>query len=117
MKSTFTKIVYEQVDCIVDYMYSDKALCYVFSLPFGFDCLERIGNNFPSIAFNNVTYLWVCDTISFEHEFFVRIARAFPLLRKFHIMNRLSQLSNLTEFQSDINHSYSMVDYPHVCTY
>ncbi|CAF2946844.1 unnamed protein product [Rotaria sp. Silwood2] len=114
IKLTFTDIGYEKVACIIDYMYDDKALCHVFSLPFEFDCLERIGNNFPTIVFSNVTYLWVCDTIPFEYEFFIRVAQFFPHLRKFHVMNALSPSLNHTDFQRDTNNSYSIVEYPHL---
>lgn len=113
IERTFVNIGYEDMCCIVDYINTSKALCHVFSLPFAFDRLERIGNNFPSIIFNNVTFLWVCDTIPFKDEFFIRIARAFPVLMKFHLMNRSSQASNLSKLESD-DQSYSVVEYPHL---
>jgi hypothetical protein len=76
IQRAFTNSRYEKVVCTVDYLKNFK----VFSLPFTFDRLERLSNNSPSIIFNNVTHLMLRDTIEFEHEFFVRVARAFPLL-------------------------------------
>jgi hypothetical protein len=114
LQRTFTKIGYEQVACIVDYMFIDKALCHVFSLPFAFDRLENIGNNFPSKVFNQVTYLSVYDMIPFKHDFFRRIAQSFPFLRKFQVRNTKPQSSNLVQLQTDNDQSYSIVKYPHL---
>ncbi len=111
LQQTFTKIGYKQVACIVDYVFPDQALCHVFSLPFAFDRLENISNNFPSMEFNQVTDLSVYDCIPFEHEFFRRIAQSFPSLRKFHVMNSKPQSSNLAQSQTDNDQSYSVVKY------
>ena len=59
-------------------------ICSILSISFVFDRLENIGNHFP-----------------FNHEFFIRLARAFPLLRKLRMGNAKSQLSlNLENNQS-----------------
>ena len=72
---------------IINYIHSREAVCSIFSLPFAFDRLEDIGNVFPDTIFNYVTYLLVQDVIPFNHEFFIRVARAFLLLNHFRIMN------------------------------
>ncbi|CAF1486555.1 unnamed protein product, partial [Rotaria sordida] len=76
IQGTFTNIISEQVDCIVNYRYR-SAMCHVFSLPFMFDSLKYIGNKFPTIIFNNVKILAVHDGVPFKHEFFIRIAWSF----------------------------------------
>ncbi|CAF4230932.1 unnamed protein product, partial [Rotaria sordida] len=47
----------------------------------------NLGNKFPNIVFSYVTHLLVQDTDPFEHEFFMRIARSFPLLKHLRIIN------------------------------
>ena len=58
-----------------------KVTYHLFTVPFQFERLKFIGNIFPNVIFSNVVELWVHDIISFEHEFFLRIARFFPLLK------------------------------------
>jgi len=50
----------QQMECIVNYRYI-TGTCHIFSLPFMFDCLDYIGNTFPSIIFNHVRILWIHD--------------------------------------------------------
>lgn len=114
LQRTFKNIGYDQVVSIIDYIGIDFATYHIFSLPFGFDRFESIDNNFPSIVFNNVTYLCVSDDIPFEHEFFKRIAQFFPFLKNLHISNSKRQSSNLVQLQSNIDQSYSIVEYPHL---
>jgi hypothetical protein len=72
-----------------------------------------LGKNFPNIIFNNVTLLMVFDYTPFDYEFFVRIARSFPLLRSFQVKNLQS---NRNQFEYDNNQSYTIVEYPHLRT-
>ncbi len=86
IQETFTKIGYEQVGCIVSYA-STSGTCQVFSLPFIGDFLTSVENIFPSIVFRHVTKLDLFDSVSFEHEFFLRIARFFPSLTELDAFN------------------------------
>jgi len=92
IEQTFTNIEHKAlsdrpVTCMVDYFEHYKMICRVFSLPFKFHLLEHIGNNIPNIVFNSVTDLKLRDTYAFKHEFFVRLARAFPFLKNLSIWN------------------------------
>ena len=87
IERTFTNIKHRQVACMVDYFDPCKMICRVFSLPFKFHRLEDIGNNIPNIVFNSVTHLKLWDKDEFKHEFFVRLARAFPFLKSLSINN------------------------------
>jgi hypothetical protein len=89
-------------------------ICHVFSLPFMFKSIENIGNTFPPIVFGHVTNLWVFDIIPFEHEFFVRIARFFPLLKNFSVLNVCSQLQVSNKLVTDHNQLYSVVEFPYL---
>ncbi|CAF3034222.1 unnamed protein product [Rotaria sp. Silwood2] len=117
IQRTFTNARYGQVVCTVDYLDNfkiiRKVICKIFSLPFTFDRLERLSNNFPSILFNNVTHLMLWDTIEFEHEFFVRVARAFPLLKYLIVNNIRPPLWIFRKPPLDDYYS-PIVEYPHL---
>jgi hypothetical protein len=112
---TFPNIIYQQVDCIIKYRYNDIK-CHVFSLPFMFDYLPFIDNVFPNIIFDHVTRLLVDDGIPFEHEFFMRIAWSFPLLKILCIYNNhLSQLTISNKLSSNDNQLCStIIEYPYL---
>ena len=114
VQQTFTNKGYQQASCIVNYFPNARAICHIFSLPFAFDHLECIANRFPTIVFNRVTFLRVYDFVPFEHEFFIRIATAFPLLKCFNVMNLMPQVWNVNGIQSNDNQSYSIVAYSHL---
>ncbi|CAF1248460.1 unnamed protein product [Adineta steineri] len=104
-------------DCadVVNYVYGIRVACSIFSLPFKYDYLRDIGNNLPNIVFSYVTYLLVQDIMPFEHEFFMRIARSFPLLKHLYIWNSKSQkLNGLMTFSSDNCQLQPIIEYPHL---
>jgi hypothetical protein len=95
---------------VINYTGYEQIVCSIFSIPFVFDRLEDIGSIFPNIRFSYVAYLLVHDVIPFNREFFIRIARAFPLLKKFSIANvKSAQISNFPNGQS-----YEIAEYPHL---
>jgi len=118
IQQTFTDIGYRQVGCSIRYFLGNHILCHVFTLPFTFDYLQCITNNFPNVIFNNVLYLSVSDTLPFEHEFFIRIAQAFPLLKHLTVSNSTPQawISQQQQQQQNDNNnqSYSIIKYPHL---
>ncbi|CAF1127161.1 unnamed protein product [Rotaria sordida] len=87
IQQTFKNIKYEQTACIIDYFGAVGTICHVDLLPFTFTHLEMITTHFPFILFNSVTHLSVYDFIPFEHEFFMQISQAFPLLKCFFTEN------------------------------
>lgn len=113
IQQTFSKIKHQKMDYIVNYRH-DVAICHVFSLPFMFDYLESIGNKFPSIIFNHVTRLTVCDKVPFRHEFFHRITWSFPLLKHLWVINYESLSLKLDKLNSNYNQFYSIVKYPYL---
>ncbi len=114
IQRNFTNVRYGQVGCFIDYLGIKGSRCHIFSLPFAFDYLEMIKNNFPNIIFNNVTVLWAFDSVPFKHEFFVRLAQCFPLLKTLMITNFELPLSDPPELEDDNNKSFSIVEYPHL---
>jgi hypothetical protein len=117
IQQTLTNIGLQDVTSIVNYVCDERAACSIFSLPFEFDYLKDLGNKFPNIVFSYVTYLHVKDNDPFRHEFFVRIARSFPLLKFLRIYNVRPMLSvDLMIFSSDNCQLYSTIEYPHLTT-
>ncbi|CAF4495167.1 unnamed protein product [Rotaria sp. Silwood2] len=115
IQQTFTNIkCQQQMECIVNYL-NLTGTCHIFSLPFMFDYLECIGNTFPSIIFNHVRRLWIHDEIPFNHEFFIRIACSFPLLKELYVMNDEPQSSILDTLNSNDNQlSSTIIEYPYL---
>ncbi|UJR34875.1 hypothetical protein I4U23_027653 [Adineta vaga] len=105
----FTNIEQHHVVNIINHSSCEEITCSVFSIPFTFDHLEDIGHMIPNIRFNYVTYLVVRDVISFNREFFIQLARAFPLLMTLRIFNREPQSCQFTDSQS-----YEIAKYPHL---
>lgn len=91
----------------------NTATYHIFTLPFKFNNLMSIGNVFPNIVFKYVIELWVHDVVPFEYEFFVRISKAFPLLKNFHV-SILAPLSFDTEVLSPNVESCEVIKYPHL---
>jgi hypothetical protein len=111
IQQTFTNIGYHQIACNVHYCRNRRAICQLFSLPFIFNRLERITNKFPNIIFNNVTYLKALDVIPFKYEFFIRIAKAFPSLKHFSIINPFSPLWDIDSDTDDNIDSHPYIEY------
>ncbi|CAF1599668.1 unnamed protein product [Rotaria sordida] len=114
IQQTFTNIGYYQTSCTVNYYRASKAICHVFSLPFTFDRLEMITNRFPTIIFHHVTYLQVFDKVQFKYKFFIRIAKAFPLLKYFTISSGLLSLIDFNKYEDDYIQSYPIIQFPHL---
>ena len=115
IQQTLTNIGQQHVTSIVNYIQGGIAACSMFSLPFQFDYLKHLGNKFPNIVFSYVTFLLVEDTNPFKHEFFIRIARSFPLLKYLRICNVRPSLSvDLMTFSSDNCQLYSTIEYSHL---
>ncbi len=114
IQQTFANTNLHQMACIVDYFGTTKNICHVFSLPFTFARLENITNNLPSIIFRSVTHLALEDKVPFKHEFFIRIAQAFPLLESLSIRNIRPPFWRFGKRTLIGNESYSIVTYPHL---
>jgi len=78
------------------------------------DYVVNIGNKFPPIVFSHVTNLSVYDVTPFKHEFFVRIARFFPLLKNLSVINIHSQSQISDKLASDDNQLYSVVEFSYI---
>lgn len=102
----------------IDYIPHEVGRCHVYSLLFTMKYLHTITNNFPGGMFMSVCSLSVIDPIhSFEHDFFKRLSRSFPLLSDLTVFNGIQQkqkhISSIVEFPhlSKLNLEYAHMDY------
>jgi hypothetical protein len=115
IQRTFSNVKFGQIGCIMNYMKESVIRYHVFSLPFIFDHIEFIGNNFTNTIFKNITCLSVFDGIPFQHEFFVRLTRCFPLLNTLIIANLKAQSTDSAKSEHDnTNRSFEVVQYLHL---
>ncbi|CAF4495655.1 unnamed protein product [Rotaria sp. Silwood2] len=77
--------------------------------------VANIVNCINTHVFIYVTYLLVEDILPFNHEFFIRVGQAFPLLNIFRVINEeLQSCCNFNTFSSDNNRSNPIAEYPHL---
>jgi hypothetical protein len=113
IQHTLMHIKQQNTTSMVNYLCPYSVECSIFSLPFTFDYLDDLGNIFPNIVFDYVTYLSLNDNDAFKHEFFVRIARSFPLLKYLQIFNVESPVSaEIFTLLYNLSESESIIEYP-----
>ncbi|CAF0928190.1 unnamed protein product [Rotaria sp. Silwood1] len=103
------------IDCYIDYLWTEKGRCHIYSLPFTMESINVITNKFfPNGVFMNVRKLYVHDPMrSIEYDFFVRISQAFPLLEEltvFSMVNQKKQPNNLDVHEQ----TFSIIEYSHL---
>jgi hypothetical protein len=114
IKRTFIKRGYN-VDCYIDRYSREVNQCHVYSLPFTMTSMCHVSNNFPGGLFMSVRKLRLYEFfVPFEHDFFVRISRAFPLLSILNIINTHGQRKKLTRQQDQDKETSSTIEYPHL---
>ncbi|CAF1379273.1 unnamed protein product [Rotaria sordida] len=102
------------VNCYTDYNEFYKCQCHIYSLPFTIDCMHIHSSKFHGGLFRTVRYLYVQDFVRpFEHDFFARIAQAFPLLSKLTIFNKHKQ-AKLTQRQDKHESTSSVIEFSHL---
>ncbi|CAF3701396.1 unnamed protein product [Rotaria sp. Silwood1] len=114
IQRTFTNKEHRPMTSMVDYFDPYKMICRIFSLPFKFHRLDDIGNNIPNIVFNSVTHLKLWDKDEFKHEFFIRLARAFPFLKNLSIWNIKPPFLGTPKYHLRYKDWCSIIEYPHL---
>jgi hypothetical protein len=85
---TFLDWPYGKVDGYISHYPNNTAQCHVFSLPCSMTDIYRISYGFQGSLYRNVRYLSLSDRVyPFKHEFFLRIARAFPFITDLTVLN------------------------------
>ncbi|CAF0985281.1 unnamed protein product [Adineta steineri] len=96
--------------CINYFSEEGKGHCHIYSYPFTIRIYPNIANNFPGGLFTCVSEISLFDEHPFEHEFFVRISRSFPLLKRLTIRNGKPQCGK----SKNIRKFFSIIQYSHL---
>jgi hypothetical protein len=88
IQNTFRDFKHNQIVSCVDYFSETvKGQCRIYSYPYTWKEYNNITNNFPGGLFECVRKISLFDERPFEHEFFLRIAQSFPLMKKLTLVN------------------------------
>ncbi|CAF1272437.1 unnamed protein product [Rotaria sordida] len=88
--------------------------CHMYSQPYTMNYLYRLTNSFPGGLFKFVHKVSLYDEHPFEHEFFIRIAQSFPLLRTLSIDNESPQKHKQRQQLNKDRRSLPVIKYAHL---
>ncbi len=103
-------------DCYINYITNELARCHIYSLPFTMDRIHKITSRFPGGNFVNIRILYVFDIDrSFEHAFFLKICRSFPMLNELTVFNDIERIEK-PSWTWTKSKKTSIIQYPHLST-
>jgi hypothetical protein len=106
---------YTQVISCLNYFPNKKIdQCHIYSHPYTLKHYNNIANNFPGGLFKCVREISLHHARSFEHEFFMRIAQAFPFLKRLTLINKTPQSDKQYQKLDVGNEISSIIEYPHL---
>ncbi|CAF1219733.1 unnamed protein product [Rotaria sordida] len=115
IQHTFKEFKYKKIISSVDYFPDSKiGECYICSYPFTMTRYERITNNFSGELFKSVCEVELFDERSFEHEFFLRIQKSFPFMKKLTLINNKPQNDKQCRELKNNNNNLLIIQYPHL---
>ena len=105
------------VGCYIDYLYNTFGRCHIYSLPFIMKRMHEITIKFPGGVFAHVRHLVMNDFFrSIEHDFFVLISQAFPLLKHLTVSSIVEQKKKQPNKLEEHEQTFSIVEYSHLMT-
>jgi len=115
IQRTLTNFEDYQIISSVDYFPNDRSgQCHIYSYPYTLTHYDNITNHFPGGLFNCVQVVTLFDEHPFEHEFFIRIAQAFPFLKELTITNLEPQKYKHHSISNDENRDIPVITYSHL---
>ena len=88
LRRTFLNWRYGHVNCYINSYPNNEARSHIFSLPCNQNDMYIISSGFLEGFHTNVRILFLIDRVyPFTHEFFLRIARAFPFITELTVLN------------------------------
>ena len=87
---------------------------HIYSYPYYMDSLHRLTNSFPGGLFEFVHKVYLFDEQPFEHEFFIRIAQAFPYLKILMMKDDSPQKYKQCSQSSENHQNFQVITYPHL---
>ncbi|CAF1435759.1 unnamed protein product [Rotaria sordida] len=111
IQNSFKEFKHNQIICCVNYFSETvKGQCRIYSCPYISKEYTNITNNFPGGLFECVRQISLYDEHPFEHEFFLRIAQSFPLMKKLTLVNKKAQKNK----SKDDHQNLTIAKYPHL---
>jgi hypothetical protein len=98
------------VDCFPE---AKQSQCHIYSYPSLVEYYDEITNNFPGGLFTNVSHVSLFDEHPFEHDFFVRIQKSFPLIERLSVSNHKPQNSKQS-YQSNSDQCLDVIKYSYL---
>ena len=115
IQRSFTRHTDYQVISYVDYFPRRKTgQCCVYTYPYTRLSYDGITNSFPGGVFKYVQTAELFDERPFEHKFFVRIAQAFPSLKRLMVSNWEPQNHKENQDLNENNRHFPIIEYPHL---
>ncbi len=82
---------YEIISCVDYFSEINLSLCHIYTCPYQLNTYHQITNNFPGGLFEYVQEISLFDERPFEHEFFIRLEKSFPFMKKLTLENKKAQ--------------------------
>ncbi|CAF5082778.1 unnamed protein product, partial [Rotaria sp. Silwood1] len=113
IQHTFRDFKDDQVISYVDY-FQQYGLCHIYLYPEQLKYYYTVTNNFPGGLFTCVRTISLHDEHPFEHEFFLRIQKSFPFMKKLSLNNFKPQNNKLCRESQNDNQDFSIINYPYL---
>jgi hypothetical protein len=115
IQNTFKDFKDNQIISYVDcFSKSNNVECHIYSYPYRNKKYGRISNNLPCKSFEYVREISLFDEHPFEHEFFLRIAQAFPNVKILTLNNEQPQKNKQHSQSKNVHHDSSITGYLHL---
>jgi hypothetical protein len=116
-RHTFSYFHDNQIISCVDY-FQEKGCsqCLTYTYPYKLKVYNHISNSFPGGLFKYVSEVSLYDERPFAHEFFLRIAQSFPLMKNLTVINRKPQIDKQCIKSKNDNQDLTIIEYPHLTT-
>ncbi|CAF1414465.1 unnamed protein product [Rotaria sordida] len=112
---SFKDFNYNQIISCVNYFRETQCgECHIYSYPYTLRHYYYIRNNFPGGLFKCVRQVSLYDEHPFEHEFFLRIQKSFPLIEKLTLYNKKRQNNKQYRKSKENIEHLSIVEYPYL---
>ncbi|CAF3611101.1 unnamed protein product [Rotaria socialis] len=104
----------EIISCVNYFLGDNEGECLIYSYPYTLRHYYKIANNFPGGLFPCVHEVSLFDEHPFEHEFFIRIQRSFPFMKRLIINNRKAQKEKQCKKLKNTNQDLLVIEYSHL---
>ncbi|CAF1246936.1 unnamed protein product [Rotaria magnacalcarata] len=102
------------ISCVDYFPECKEGQYHMYSYPYPATYYEYITDNFPDGLFKYVREISLYDERPFEHEFFIKIAKSFPLMEKLTVYNNKPEMNKFDERSKVDNRHLSVIQYPYL---